>query len=95
MWRDQKGQFVNIEMTVFFYNPPPPSPGSFSLIGSVTLNNVFLNKAMKHYHSLLELCFLFFMIRRLLPASSILLRDITALDVEDEIEKPKVSGWYE
>ncbi|KAK9216858.1 hypothetical protein WN944_008870 [Citrus x changshan-huyou] len=27
--------------------------------------------------------------RRLLPASSILLRDITALDVEDEIEKPK------
>ncbi|XP_056173193.1 kinesin-like protein KIN-6 isoform X2 [Syzygium oleosum] len=30
--------------------------------------------------------------RRLLPASSILLRDMSALDVEDEMEKPKVAG---
>lgn len=30
-------------------------------------------------------------IRRLLPASSILLRDFSTLDVEDDVEKPKVS----
>lgn len=32
--------------------------------------------------------------RRLLPASSILLRDITAFGIEDEPQKPKVSQSF-